>query len=167
MTYYDKFNTQIGTIILAGDSQGISQLMLSIDRNTQNVPTHWQHSSTFFADAKQQLREYFAGERVKFDLTLNPFGTVFARHAWKQLQSVRYGNTTSYKEIATTLGDKNAINTLLTAYRNNPLPILIPTHRVTGQENKLSSQQRLIQSQLLDFEKKHAKRLAHFHHASA
>lgn len=167
MTYYDKFNTQLGTIILVGDSDGISQLILNSDRSALNQPIHWQHSSTFFSDAKQQLREYFAGERAHFELKLNPFGSVFARHAWKQLQSLSYGNTTSYKDIAASLGDKNAIPTLLTAYRNNPLPILIPTHRVIGQENKLSSQQRLLQSQLLQFEQKHVKRFSKYHQASA
>jgi methylated-DNA-[protein]-cysteine S-methyltransferase len=143
--YYDKFTISYTSatgeqecpIILVGNETGITQLM--IDNNTKaiHISTDWQHSSTYFNDAKQQLREYFNHQRKDFDLKLNPAGTVFQRHAWQQLLKIPYGQTNRYKDIAAGLGNPNASRAVGMANNKNPIPIIIPCHRVIGANNKL------------------------------
>ncbi|SGY86699.1 methylated-DNA--[protein]-cysteine S-methyltransferase [Moritella viscosa] len=143
--YYDKFTVQLATpsdepdylIIQVGDEKGISQLLIDNDTKEINIDTEWQHSSTFFNDAKQQLREYFNNERHVFKLELNPTGTVFQRHAWQQLTKIPYGETRRYKDIAAGLGNPNASRAVGMANNKNPIPIIIPCHRVIGANKKL------------------------------
>ncbi len=143
--YYDKFTVQLATpsdeqdylIILVGDEKGISQLLIDNDTKEINIDADWQHSSTFFNEAKQQLREYFNNKRQVFELELNPAGTVFQRHAWQQLIKIPYGETRRYKDIAAGLGNPNASRAVGMANNKNPIPIIIPCHRVIGANNKL------------------------------
>ncbi len=141
--YYDRFKIQLSdqpcSIILIGDEQGIAQLL--IDNGTVDMPVtisdQWIHSSTFFKDAKQQLREFFSGQRQTFDLKLNPAGTPFQRAVWEQLCQIPYGELRSYKAVATGLGNPNASRAVGMANNRNPIPIIIPCHRVVGANKKL------------------------------
>jgi methylated-DNA-[protein]-cysteine S-methyltransferase len=139
--YYDKFTTQLAeqacAIILVGDEQGISQLL--VDNGTKKIVIagQWTHSSTFFSDAKQQLREFFAGQRQAFELNLNPAGTAFQQSVWQQLRAIPFGELHSYKDIATALGNPKASRAVGMANNKNPIPIIIPCHRVIGADKKL------------------------------
>jgi methylated-DNA-[protein]-cysteine S-methyltransferase len=139
--YYDKFTTQLAeqtcAIILVGDEQGISQLM--VDNGTKKIiiAGQWTHSSTFFSEAKQQLREFFAGQRQTFELNLNPAGTAFQQSVWQQLRAIPFGELHSYKDIATALGNPKASRAVGMANNKNPIPIIIPCHRVIGADKKL------------------------------
>ena len=143
--YYDKFTInytsatgeQACHIILTGDESGISQLMIDNDTKPIHISAKWCHSSTYFNEAKQQLREYFSNRRKGFDLKLNPAGTVFQRHAWQQLIKIPHGQTRRYKDIAAGLGNPNASRAVGMANNKNPIPIIIPCHRVIGTNNKL------------------------------
>ena len=143
--YYDKFiasytsatGEQESHLILVGNEEGITQLMIDNGSKEINILAEWMHSSTFFNDAKQQLREYFNNKRQTFDLKLNPAGTVFQRHAWQQLIKIPYGETRRYKDIAAGLGNPNASRAVGMANNKNPIPIIIPCHRVIGANNKL------------------------------
>lgn len=143
--YYDKFTIQLTTstgyhpyeFILVGDEKGLTQLMIDNGSKEIKIAADWVHSSTFFNDAKQQLREYCHNERQTFDLKLNPAGTVFQRHAWQQLRKIPYGETCRYKDIAAGLGNPNASRAVGMANNKNPIPIIIPCHRVIGANNKL------------------------------
>lgn len=143
--YYDKFTVQITTpsgeqdchIILVGNEQGITQLLIDNGTKAIDISTEWRHSSTFFNEAKLQLREYFSQKREVFNLKLNPAGTVFQRHAWQQLTKIPYGETRRYKDIAAGLGNPNASRAVGMANNKNPIPIIIPCHRVIGANNKL------------------------------
>ncbi|WP_392339139.1 methylated-DNA--[protein]-cysteine S-methyltransferase [Moritella marina] len=143
--YYDKFTVYYTSatgeqechIILVGDDAGITQLMIDNDTKPIQISADWLHSSTYFNEAKQQLREYFTHKRKVFELTLNPLGTVFQRHAWQQLIKIPYGEIRRYKDIAAGLGNPNASRAVGMANNKNPIPIIIPCHRVIGANNKL------------------------------
>lgn len=86
----------------------------------------------------QQLEEYFAGGRPAFDLPLDPRGTEFQRRVWRRLQNIPYGETTTYGALARELGDPGASRAVGLANGSNPLPIVIPCHRVIGADGSLT-----------------------------
>ena len=88
--------------------------------------------------AVAQLDEYFAGERVDFDLPLDPDGTAFQKQAWDALVKIPFGETISYGEQAMMLGDKNKSRAVGAANGKNPIPIVVPCHRVVGSNGHLT-----------------------------
>lgn len=86
----------------------------------------------------KQLDEYFAGKRKKFELKLNPIGTEFQKKAWKALESIPFGKTFSYQEQAIKVGNKNYTRAVGGANNKNPIPIIIPCHRVIGKNGDLT-----------------------------
>lgn len=94
-------------------------------------------ASAILQKAKKQLDEYFSGNRKTFDLPLKPSGTSFEQSVWDELKQIPYGSTISYKELARRLGDENKIRAAGRANGKNPLPIIIPCHRVIGSNNHL------------------------------
>lgn len=85
-----------------------------------------------------QLREYFAGTRTTFDLPLEPSGTDFQLSVWELLRKIPYGVTTSYGELARRLGDPKASRAVGAANGANPIPIIVPCHRVVGSKGELT-----------------------------
>lgn len=88
-------------------------------------------------EAKKQLLEYFAKTRTEFQLPCNPKGTEFQKEVWKELQKIPYGETRTYQEIAFSIGNVRACRSVGRANHENPIPILIPCHRVIGKNNQL------------------------------
>lgn len=88
--------------------------------------------------AKEQLIEYFNGERKSFDLTIAPRGTDFEKEVWNELLSIPYGISITYSKLAEKLGDTNKVRAVGRANGRNPLPVIIPCHRVIGSNNKLT-----------------------------
>jgi methylated-DNA-[protein]-cysteine S-methyltransferase len=88
--------------------------------------------------AKTQLEEYFRGERHDFDLPLAPHGTEFQRRVWQRLRDIEYGTTTTYGALAQELGNANASRAVGLANGSNPIPIVIPCHRVIGANGALT-----------------------------
>ena len=89
-------------------------------------------------EAVRQLDEYFAGERLEFELPLEPNGTPFQRQAWTALCTIPYGETISYGEQARRLGDRNKSRAVGAANGKNPIPIVVPCHRVIGANGHLT-----------------------------
>ena len=88
--------------------------------------------------AARQLREYFAGERTAFDLPLALEGTAFQQEAWRALAAIPYGDTISYGEQAARLGRPDAVRAVGAANGANPIPIVLPCHRVIGADGSLT-----------------------------
>ncbi|KYQ84321.1 glycosyltransferase [Acinetobacter sp. NRRL B-65365] len=86
---------------------------------------------------KQQLEEYFAGQRQQFDLPLDFQGTAFQQQVWQALLNIPYGETRSYKEIAVQLGNEKAVRAVGAANGKNPISIIAPCHRVIGSSGAL------------------------------
>lgn len=89
-------------------------------------------------EAARQLDEYFEGERLEFDLPLEPRGTPFQLDAWMALRAIPYGETISYGEQARRLGDRNKSRAVGAANGKNPIPIVVPCHRVVGANGHLT-----------------------------
>ena len=98
----------------------------------------WIYSEKPFADAREQLTAYFAGKRQSFDLPLQPHGTEFQLQVLEELQKIPYGTTASYGEIAQRIGRPKAVRAVGAANGRNPLPIVIPCHRVIGSSGDLT-----------------------------
>nr|WP_286207180.1 methylated-DNA--[protein]-cysteine S-methyltransferase [Thermomicrobium sp. CFH 73360] len=94
-------------------------------------------SDTFLAHAVQQLAEYFAGARDRFDLSLDLLGTPFQLRVWELVQAIPYGQTRSYAALARDLGRPRAARAVGAAVGANPLPIVVPCHRVVGTHGEL------------------------------
>jgi methylated-DNA-[protein]-cysteine S-methyltransferase len=97
-----------------------------------------ERASPLLERARTQLEEYFAGSRRQFDLPLEPSGTEFQRRVWKQLLAIGYGETTTYGALARDLGDARASRAVGLANGSNPIPIVIPCHRVIGADGSLT-----------------------------
>lgn len=125
--------TPVGNAILEGDVNGISKLILTeeVQEESGSIPPELEV-------AKEQLQQYFRGERTEFDLKLNPGGTEFQKRVWQSLLSIPFGKTTSYLDLAKDLGDPLAIRAVAAANGKNPLWIIIPCHRVIGSDGSLT-----------------------------
>jgi endonuclease-3 related protein len=154
--YYHRFNTRIGTIIVTGDYSGLRSL--HIDNNTKEIkiPEGFINNREPFTDAEIQLIEYINGERRDFNLKLNPKGTDFQKKVWLELTNIPYGEVRSYKDIALSTGNGKASRAVGMANNRNPIPIIIPCHRVIGANGKLTGyayglpiKERLINKELI------------------
>jgi methylated-DNA-[protein]-cysteine S-methyltransferase len=132
--YYTKFKTNLCIVTLLGDENGLSNIYLQ-DINLDN--SH-KKNDEFFKDTVLQLQEYFTGNRKTFNVKLNPKGTDFQKKVWKLLEGIDYAKICSYQDIATKLGNKNACRAVGMANSKNPIPIIVPCHRVIGKNGKLT-----------------------------
>ena len=98
----------------------------------------WIYNEKPFANARQQLKEYFAGTRKDFDLPLSLAGTEFQLRVLDELRRIPYGETTSYGDIAARIGKPKAMRAVGAANGRNPIPIIVPCHRVIGSTGKLT-----------------------------
>ena len=91
-----------------------------------------------FGELEQQLHAYFSGELENFTVPLSPEGTPFQQKVWSELLKIPYGETISYGELARRIGNPNASRAVGLANGSNPIPIIIPCHRVIGSDGKLT-----------------------------
>ncbi len=110
------------------------------------------------ARAAAQLAEYFAGERTTFELPLDPEGTEFQLAAWEALRQIPFGETRSYRDQATSIGKPSAVRAIGAANGRNPIPIVVPCHRVLGADGSLTGFAGgvEIKAWLLDHEARHS-----------
>ena len=135
---YTTLDTPLGEVLLAGDGQGLRRInFLRGNRPVQPEP-HWERDAAPFEEALRQLRAYFGGSLQTFDLPLAPVGTQFQQRVWRALREIPYGETISYGELARRIGDGKASRAVGAANGRNPLPIVIPCHRVIGSSGKLT-----------------------------
>lgn len=127
-------DTPVGPIRIAEDEQGIRALAFA--EGGAGVPAP-ARKGIYLEDARAQLLEYFAGKRRVFDLPLSPQGTEFQLRVWAALRAIPYGETRSYQQVAESLGNSKATRAVGMANNRNPLPILIPCHRVVGKDGRL------------------------------
>lgn len=136
--YYCYLDTPIGELLLAGDEQGLSVIGFPKGKMRREPEPDWIFSEKPFADARRQLLEYFDGTRQQFDLVLRPTGTEFQLDVLRELQKIPYGATASYADVARRIGRPKAVRAVGAANGRNPLPIVIPCHRVIGSGGDLT-----------------------------
>ena len=136
--HYDDMSTPIGTLRLVADAQGLREVWFETGRQQKAPAPTWVHSSRALAFARVQLEEYFAGERQDFELPLHPLGTPFQLAVWAELGRIPYGVTISYGELARRIDQPAAVRAVGAANGRNPLPIIVPCHRVIGSDGSLT-----------------------------
>jgi methylated-DNA-[protein]-cysteine S-methyltransferase len=136
---YRFVETPIGGLLLARDAAGLRLIEFQNGRRPPRGPgPDWQQHDEEFGDVVTQLAEYFDGRRREFDLPLAPDGTPFQQRVWRALLDVPYGETISYGELARRIGQRSASRAVGLANGSNPLPIVIPCHRVIGANGTLT-----------------------------
>lgn len=113
------------------------QKLIAIEFGDMKILDADYEESELLLDVKKQLDEYFMGERKVFDIKLNSKGTEFQKKVWDKLISIPYGQTASYKAIASLVGNEKASRAVGMANNKNPIPIIIPCHRVVGSSGKM------------------------------
>jgi methylated-DNA-[protein]-cysteine S-methyltransferase len=135
---YSYLESPIGPLLLAGDGERLRFIRFPSGARAAGPEPTWRRDDAPFEQAARQLEEYFAGSRRRFDLPLAPQATPFQSRVLAALQAIPYGETRSYKDIAVALGDPRAVRAVGSANGNNPLPIVIPCHRVIGSDGSLT-----------------------------
>lgn len=137
--FYDVYDSPYCPIVLVGDDNGLRHLHLDTGQGKRvfRLSGCWVQNHTFFQDIKKQLREYFEGRRKVFDVRLNPEGTDFQKRVWNELCRIPYGTTRSYGQVAAALENAKAARAVGMANSKNPIPLIVPCHRVVGSGGKL------------------------------
>lgn len=129
----------VGPLTLVGDQDGLREISFAKGSPAATPSQDGARGPVeHFRDAIAQLEAYFDGTLRRFDLALAPEGTPFQREVWSLLQTIPYGETTSYGEIARRLGRPHAYRAVGAANGRNPIPIIIPCHRVVGADGSLT-----------------------------
>ena len=128
------FDSPAGRLALQGEGACVTGLALP------NAPVSRiaEHETPVLAEARRQVLEYLAGARRSFDLPLDPRGTSFQRRVWAALTAIPWGETRTYAQIAAAVGSPRAVRAVGQANHRNPIPILIPCHRVVGADGTLT-----------------------------
>lgn len=132
---YTTVSSPVGELLLAGDLTGMRYIHFKSRDFTP--PPDWQAVPDLPYPVAEQLDSYFAGHLHSFDLPLYPQGTAFQRKVWAALAEIPYGETISYLELARRMGNSNAVRAVGLANGSNPLPIVVPCHRVIGSNGTL------------------------------
>jgi methylated-DNA-[protein]-cysteine S-methyltransferase len=137
-TYWHEIASPIGRLLLAGGEQALTQLHFQSGSHPLRAPPEWRREAAPLRRAITQLEEYFDGARRSFQLALAPQGTAFQLKVWQALRQIPYGETTSYGELARRLGVPGGARAVGLANGSNPLPIIVPCHRVIGSDGSLT-----------------------------
>lgn len=143
---FTRFTTPLGPMMAVASEKGICVCDFTdrrmLETELKQIQKHYRinilpGSSKFFEQLKKQLNEYFEGTRKEFDIPLDTPGTKFQNDVWKVLQGIPYGETRSYKKQAIILGNEKAVRAVANANGDNRIAIIIPCHRVIGEDGKL------------------------------
>ena len=136
--WFDEFKTPIGALQVACDDGGLRYVMF--ENNKYDAPNRndWKRDTVATREAREQLLQYFSGDRQTFDLELNPVGTEFQMQTWHMLAKIPFGATWSYGELANKIGSPKAVRAVGAANGRNPIPIVLPCHRVIGSNGTLT-----------------------------
>jgi len=138
MKQYCYCQSPIGRLLLIGEDGLLEELHFPNTAEKTVIEDNWRHNEECFADVLQQLGEYFAGNRQNFEVKLHLQGTDFQHSVWQELQRVPYGKTASYGEIAERIDNPKACRAVGGANGKNPIPIIIPCHRIIGNDGSLT-----------------------------
>lgn len=146
MTTYSRLLTPVGELVLTASDAALTGIYFPTSRRG-SAPTHhaeWIEvggkgpAGEILTRTAQQLTEYFAGRRTTFDVPLEALGSPFEHRVWNALRTIPYGTTTTYGELARRLGDVKATRAVGSANGANPIPIIVPCHRVVGSKGELT-----------------------------
>lgn len=156
--FFTEIESPVGPLLLVGDDEALSGLYMHEQRHRPPVPTDCERNERVFREARKQLEAYFAGKLQRFELALAGEGSAFQRRVWRALQSIPFGRTESYGELARRIGNPRASRAVGLANGRNPIGIIVPCHRVVGANGSLTGYGGgLTRKQwLLEHERRHA-----------
>jgi methylated-DNA-[protein]-cysteine S-methyltransferase len=156
--YYTYMDGPVGRLLLAGDGKRLKLIGFSTGARARGAQQDWERYDEPFRPAKRQLDEYFDGRRRYFDIELAPDVTPFQGKVLEALLEIPYGETRSYGEIARAIGQPRAVRAVGGANGSNPIPIVIPCHRVIGSNGSLTGFGGGLDTKqyLLDLERSHS-----------
>lgn len=129
----------IGDLLVARDDDGaVAEIRFAHDGRPAAAPKAWIRNDKVLKEVVAQLRAYFAGELREFKLPLAFHGTTFQQRVWDRLQAIPFGETTTYGAIARDIGHPDAVRAVGAANGANPIPIVVPCHRVLGSNGSLT-----------------------------
>lgn len=142
MTVYTRVPSPVGPLLLATGEAGLRLIEFACPRHPVTRGAHWREvdvdAHPVLRATRAQLDDYFAGTRCSFELPLDPQGTTFQLQVWKTLATIGYGETISYAQLAQRIGKPSAMRAVGAANGRNPLPIVVPCHRVIGADGSLT-----------------------------
>ena len=138
MIVHRRIESPAGPLVIAADDTGLRHIEFHRNRHPANRDAWRGGDNEVLQAAEVQLGEYFAGTRTRFDLPLAPRGTDFQRIVWQELARIPYGETISYVQLAQRVGKPTASRAVGAANGRNPLPIVLPCHRVIGADGALT-----------------------------
>jgi methylated-DNA-[protein]-cysteine S-methyltransferase len=139
MMLHAYMDSPVGPLLLMADDDGLHLIEFENPRHPVARGDDWSAGdNAVLRETRMQLDEYFAGTRRDFDLPLAPRGTKFQRDVWQALRRIPYGETISYAQLATRIGKPSAMRAVGAANGRNPLPIVVPCHRVIGADGSLT-----------------------------
>ena len=136
--YFEYLASPIGPFLVAGTATTLCVTGFSTGYKQRQPEPDWHRDGVPLRYATEQLAAYFEGEAVAFDVPLNPMGTPFQQDVWHALQQIPYGETTTYGELARSLGKPAASRAVGAANGANHIPVIIPCHRVIGSDGSLT-----------------------------
>lgn len=149
----------VGRLLIAADGEGLRFVLFAEGREQVRPEAGWREQRTALVDeTARQLRAYFAGGLREFSLPLAPRGTAFQQRVWRELAGIPYGQTISYGELAVRVGSPRGSRAVGLANGANPIPIVLPCHRVIGSSGKLTGYGGGLHNKewLLSLERRHA-----------
>jgi methylated-DNA-[protein]-cysteine S-methyltransferase len=137
-TFHTTMKSPIGPLLLAADENGLRLVHFASGRRPKSPERDWVEDKAPFKEVIRQLQAYFEGKRKEFDLPLVLDGTEFQMLVWRNLQKIPYGETVSYGQLAKRIGKPEASRAVGLANGSNPIPIILPCHRVIGSNGDLT-----------------------------
>ena len=137
ITHYTTLDSVIGELLIAGNPYGVSLIKFQGEYEIHGLDSKWKHSKTYFSETITQLQQYFKGELKKFSVPTHFSGTKFQIAVISALQSIPYGATCSYADLAKTIGHPKAYRAVGSANGMNPLPVIYPCHRVIASDGSI------------------------------
>ena len=135
---YTTMKSPIGRLLLAGDEGGLRLVHFATGRRPRSPQGDWMEDRRPFKEVIRQLEAYFEGKLQDFDLPLVLDGTEFQLLVWRNLQKIPYGETISYGQLARRIGSPHSARAVGLANGSNPIPIIVPCHRVIGSNGDLT-----------------------------
>ncbi|OEH91688.1 methylated-DNA--[protein]-cysteine S-methyltransferase [Bacillus solimangrovi] len=145
--YYGEIESPFGPLIVVHTKQGVCRILFGTFEKNESTLNIWIKKNIGKAELVKdketnnpvyiQLIEYFEGQRQSFDLKFDLYGTLFEKKVWQALLNIGYGKTYSYRELAQVIQSPKAVRAVGCAVNKNPLPIIVPCHRIVGSNGSL------------------------------
>jgi len=138
ITHYTYMDSPVGLLLLAGCKDALHMICFPESSHKRKPDADWIADAELFVDAKRELDEYFAGTRTHFTVPMVLEGTEFQKKVWQALIDVEFGHLATYGDIAKSLGKPGAARAVGGANNANPIPIIVPCHRIIGSDKSLT-----------------------------